>query len=326
MATMREVAAHAGVSQKTVSRVFNDDPQVRPETRERVQSAMRELGYVANPIAGVFRSGKVPAIGIAVPDIADPFFATLVRSVDDAAHDADMSTLVTSLGDDPAREADIVRTLLRRAPSGLIMTPVARDQGYLAGVAAGVPVVFVDREPTGFDGDTIRHDDAGGTSLAIRHLLAEGHRRIAFVGDSADLPTTATRLRTYREVLAEAGITADDDLVRLGTLDERSAEDAVSSLLALPEPPTAVFSAAANVSMLLVPSTIRTGLVLVSFGDFPMSAALTPPVCVIDQDPRTMGAIAARRLLDRGAGGHGAAPSTTVLPVELRDRGACSRS
>ena len=89
MVTMREVAAHARVSQKTVSRVFNDDPHVRPETRERVRSAMRDLGYVANPIAGVFRSGRVPVLGIAVPHLRDPNIAANLRHLDAEARERD---------------------------------------------------------------------------------------------------------------------------------------------------------------------------------------------------------------------------------------------
>lgn len=326
MVTMREVAAHARVSQKTVSRVFNDDPQVRPETRDRVRKAMRELGYVANPIAGVFRSGKVPAIGIAVPDLADPFFAAIVGAVDDAARAADMSTLVTSLGDDAGREADVVRTLLRRAPSGLIMAPVADDQSYLDLAAAGVPVVFVDREPAHFAGDTIRHDDATGARLAIEHLVAQGHRRIAFIGDSAKLPTTCERLTGYREALRDAGIGDDNRLEELGVLDETSALAAITTLEGLQEPPTAVFSSNARSSMLLVSSVARAGLAFVSFGDFPMAAALTPPVCAIDQSPRSLGELAAQRILERIRQPETSREQlTTVLPVTLRERGSCQK-
>ena len=104
MATMRQIAAAAGVSAKTVSRVFNDDPHVLPATRERVESIMRELDYVPNSLATAFRSGRPSVIGVAVPDIVDPFFAEIARAVERAARDHDMSTLVTSLGDDRDRE------------------------------------------------------------------------------------------------------------------------------------------------------------------------------------------------------------------------------
>ena len=335
MVTMREVAARARVSQKTVSRVFNDDPHVRPETRERVRGVMRDLGYVANPIAGVFRSGRVPVLGIAVPDVGDPFFAVIVSAVDAVAREADMSTLVASLGHDPDREEDVVRNLLRRAPSGLIMAPVGSDQGYLDVTAAGLPVVFVDREPVGHDSDVIHHDDAAGVRLAVEHLIEHGHRRIAFTGDSSDLPTTRERLRVHREVLREHGLDCRPEFERLGVVDERTADEAIRGITGLAEPPTAVFSSNAACTMLLVPPLLAAGLSLVSFGDFPMASSIAIPVCVVDQDPAEMGSLAAERILARararararGAADSGAAGSVkrTVLPVRLIHRGSCLR-
>ena len=326
MVTMREVAAHARVSQKTVSRVFNDDPHVRPETRERVRSAMRDLGYVANPIAGVFRSGRVPVLGIAVPDVGDPFFAAIVRAVDAVAREADMSTLVASLGHDPSREEDIVRSLLRRAPSGLMMAPIGPDQGYLDDAAAGVPVVFVDREPVGYRSDAIRHDDAAGAGLAVTHLIEHGHRTIAFTGDDCGLPTTRERQRVYREVLREHGLPSRPELERLGVIDDETAAAAIRGLIGLADPPTAVFSSNAGCTMLLVPLLLGTDLSLASFGDFPMASSLTPPVCVVDQDPAAMGSLAAERLLARSRGPLGDdSPTRTVLPVRLIHRGSCLR-
>lgn len=319
MATMRDVAARAGVSQKTVSRVFNDDVQVRPETRERVQAAMQELGYVANPLATVFRSGKVPAIGIAVPDIADPLFAAIISAADDVARSADMSTLVTSLGTDPMREAEIIRTLLRRAPRGLVVAPVATDQSYLAREAAGMPIVFVDRPGRGVAADTIRDDDTAGAHLAVEHLVAQGHRRIAFVGDDPQLATTRARFEAYVEVVGRHV----PELVALGVDDADAAREVVARLLALDEPPTAVFSSNARASMLLFTPVTGAGLGLVSFGDFPMSDALTPPVCAVAQNPRRMGAMAAQRVLDRMDEPQGSPCETTMLDVTMIERGSC---
>lgn len=251
-----------------------------------------------------------------------------------------MSTLVASLGHDPDREEDVVRNLLRRAPSGLIMAPVGPDQGYLD-VAAGLPVVFVDREPVGHDSDVIHHDDAAGARLAVEHLIEHGHRRIAFTGDGSDLPTTRERLRVHREVLREHGLDCRPEFERLGVVDERTADEAIRGLTGLAEPPTAVFSSNAACTMLVVPPLLAAGLSLVSFGDFPMASSIAIPVCVVDQDPAEMGALAAERILarararargaaDGGAGGAadgGSAGSVkrTVLPVRLIHRGSCLR-
>lgn len=166
MTTMREVAVHARVSQKTVSRVFNDDPQVRPEARERVLRAMAELDYVPNPMAKAFRSGRSPMISLAVPDLLDPFFAAIVRAADEEAHGADMCTSVTSLGEDPARDPELIRSVLRRAPSGVIIAPISGDQSYLADEAPAAPGRVADLErphPPGGRRPGLRRARRGGT-------------------------------------------------------------------------------------------------------------------------------------------------------------------
>jgi LacI family transcriptional regulator len=144
MTTMRDVAARAGVSAKTVSRVFNDDPHVLPETRARVAEALRELGYLPNSLARTFRTGRPPVLGVAVPDLADPFFAVIAKAVEEVATAADMAVVVSSLGYDPAREAGALESLLRRSLSGLVVAPTSADQGHLGTWAARLPVVFVD--------------------------------------------------------------------------------------------------------------------------------------------------------------------------------------
>ena len=179
MTTMREVAAAAGVSAKTVSRVFNDDPHVTPETRARVEVALRQLNYVPNAVATTFRTGRSPVVGIAVPDIVDPFFAAIAKSVGRLATQHGMSTVVTSLGEDMQEEADVVGRLLSQSLSGLIIAPVAAEHGYLEPWKDRLPIVFVDRRPGRLAADSFTEDDHGGALMATRHLAEHGHRRIA---------------------------------------------------------------------------------------------------------------------------------------------------
>ena len=219
MATMREVAALAEVSAKTVSRVFNHDPHVSPETKERVRAALRELDYVPNSFATTFRKGRSPVIAVAVPDLADPFFASIAKAADTLAAANSMSVVVTSIGDDPHREPDIVSSLLSQAPSGLIIAPVTLDQRYLAAWADRMPVVFVDRQPVGLAADSFTEDDRTGAQLATRHLIERGHRRIAFIGDDLSIPTTRGRFEGYRAALADAGFEAPEELIAFGAFD-----------------------------------------------------------------------------------------------------------
>ena len=149
MATMRDVAALANVSAKTVSRVFNKDLHVTPETRLRVQAALGELNYVPNTIATTFRTGRSPVIDVALPDIVDPFFASIAKAAGTLAGEHGMAVVITSLGDEPGREAEIVQSLLRQALSGLVIAPVAADHSYLAAWTDRLPLVFVDRQRWG---------------------------------------------------------------------------------------------------------------------------------------------------------------------------------
>ncbi len=322
MTTMREVAAIAAVSAKTVSRVFNGDRHVHPDTRERVEAALKQLGYVPNGLATIFRAGRAPVIGIAVPDIVDPFFAAIVRAVNRLAAEHGMSTVVTSLGADPAQEPRIVQSLLRQSLSGLVIAPIGVDQRYLAVWTRRTPVVFVDRLPVGLAADSFTEDDHAGAYTATAHLIEHGHRRIAFVGDTLDVPTTRNRLAGYQSALADAGL-AEDDLIVLEIWDRESARLAVGELLERPEPPTALFSSNARCTMAAVAALGPAPLAVVSFGDFPMADVLRPALTVIDQDPERLGTLAAQRVLDRLETPHRRFRRRTVLPVKLVERDSC---
>src|SRR3954467_12020942 len=175
---MREVAALAGVSAKSVSRVLRHDRYVSDDVRLRVERAVAELQYVPNVLARTFRSGSDSAIGVAVPDISDPFFAALTHAVEAVARVRGTAVLVTSLGDDGARERAGVEALLGRQLAGLISTPVSHDQSYLERWLSRMGVVFVDRAPRRLRSDSVIEDDVGGAREATSHLLAHGHERV----------------------------------------------------------------------------------------------------------------------------------------------------
>jgi len=323
MATMRDVAAHAGVSPKTVSRVLRNEGYVRAEVRERVQASVRELHYVPNVLAVSFRAGRESAIGVAVPDIADPFFAQVIQAVEAVAKERHTGVIVTSLGNDAADEQEGVENLLKRQIAGLIACPIGPDQSYLRPWQHRTAMVFVDRAPGKLVADSVIEDDQGGGRDATAHLVANGHRRIAFVGDAYRVRTTTLRLDGYHEALGEVGITADDELVYLGDTDGEEFDAALRAWQQLASPPTAIFSSNARCSLDAVPALQRigwTGVDLVSFGDFPMAGALTPPITVIDQDPREVGRFAAERLFQRIDQPDRRLRRKTVLPVRLVDR------
>jgi LacI family transcriptional regulator len=331
MTTMRDVARVAGVSAKTVSRVFNDDPHVTAETRERVRWAMQKLNYVPNLLARSFRAGADDAVGLAVPDIADPFFAAMTGSIEVDLVGRGMAVVITSLyhgghRDVAAeRERSALEALLRRQISGLIVACVSADQSYLAPWQERTPMVFVDRAPRGLSGVYVIEDDLGGAREAVTHLARHGHRRVAFLDVTTPIATTRRRLKGYRSALAENGLDTSPGLI---CMPAESPDEAAADLvkrLAAPNAPTAVFSSNILCTMALVRAlhqAERTDIALVGFGDFPMATALTPAVTVVDQDPARLGHIAVERLLERITDPDAEPRRRTVLPVRLIPRGS----
>ena len=324
MTTMRDVAVRAGVSTKTVSRVFNNDPHVLPDTRASVEQAMRELNYVPNVLATTFRAGRTSVIGVAVPDIVDPFFAAIARAIEDTARERGISTLVTSLGDDPDDERAAIESMLGRQLSGLVVAPVGVDHSWLARWREHTPIVFVDRAPVGLDTDTFTEADETGAVLGMRHLFSHGHRRVAYIGDVVHLSTETKRLEGWRRAQREAGIDPDDDLVQEYVSGREAAAAVVARLRALPDPPTAIFSANARSSMALAYVLREHPMAMVGFGDFPMADSLTPSITVVDQNPRRLGILAAERIFGRLAGTATDAAVATVLEVGLIERESCA--
>lgn len=331
MTTMRDVARVAGVSAKTVSRVFNDDPHVTPETRERVQWAMQRLNYVPNLLARSFRAGADAAIGLAFPDIADPFFAAMTSGIEESLVERKMALVVTSLGYEPEREAGALETLLRRQISGLIVAAVSRDQSYLGPWAQRTPMVFVDRAPSGLAAPSVVEDDFGGAKQAVEHLARHGHRRIALIGVTTHVSTSRRRVKGYRAAVADGELDNAAELVCMSQSAQSAAEDFVALLASTP-PPTAAFCVDIRCTMALILALKRAGrtdVALVGFGDFPMAEALTPAITVVDQNPARLGRVAVDRMSrllaadtdDRHRPG-GRARLRTVLPVSLIPRGS----
>lgn len=319
---LRDVAQAAGVSLRTASRVLNDDPRVAATTRERVQEMMKELRYTPDLMARSLRGGTDATIGLVVESIADPFFSELVAAAESATSEDGKSVLVASTHGDASREFRVVTELLRRRVAGLLVVPTAGDHSWLAGAAS--PLVLVDRAAQGLDADVVGIDDRRAAFDAVSHLIAHGHRDIAYIGDYSQVATSAARLAGYRQALAHHGIAVPERLVHADCPTPQSAAAAVSGLLAGPRGPTAVFSAATRCSLGVVPAMHRqrcTHIALVGFGDFAMADALVPAVTVVDHSGAALGRAAMARLTRRIREPDLASEAVTV-PVALLERGS----
>jgi LacI family transcriptional regulator len=322
---MRDVAQAAGVSLKTVSRVINGEAAVAPATAERVNRAIAELGFERNDLARSLRHGHSSGtLGLVIEDVANPFYSTVAQAVETAARDRGLLLITASAREDPEREHELVTALLRRRVDALLMVPAGPDHRYVATRNGGhARAVFLDRPPGMIDADTVLSDDAGGARAGVEHLLAHGHTRIAFVGDSADLYTAAERLTGYRTALAAAGIDERPELVRTGNTDAREAEQAVGQLLALPEDerPTALLAANNRNTVGAIRALARheRRIALVGFDDFELADVLG--VTVVRSDPGLMGERAAGLAFAR-LDGDERPPQRIVIPTALVVRGS----
>jgi len=321
-ARLLDVANAAGVSLRTASRVLNDDPRVADDTRQRVRDAMLELHFQPDEMARSLRAGTDTAVGFVVESISDPFFAEVIDAVELELSRHGRSVLVTSTRRDEDWERDVIGRMLQRRIAGLLLCPTGDDHSWLD--TGRVPVVLVDRPAPGITADLVEIDDHQAAYAATSHLIKHGHRRIAYVGDTPAIPTSAARLRGYRDALAGHRIEVDELLVNCDSATSTDAAAAVSAMVAGAAPPTAVLSAATRASLGVVPAlhaARRTDIALVSFGDFPMADSLRPAVTVVDHPGSEIGGAAAARLLARLA--DPALPAERIqVPVRIIERGS----
>lgn len=325
---MREVAAVAGVSLSTVSRVVNGGAGVRDDLAQRVRDAVEMLGYRHNLTASTLRRAdrQSATIGVIFEDVSNPFFGSLYRGVEDIARARGVLTLVGSSDEEPARERELADAFMARGVDGLIVATAVHDNAYLLRErAAGLALAFVDRPPRFIDADAVISDNVGGARAAVEHLIAAGHRRIGFLGDRPDVFTAAERLRGYREALASHGLAEDLELVRHPLFRGVDAYQTTCELLDGKDPPTALFAGQNLIALGTVRAIHARGrqheVAMVSFDDIPLADIVEPGVTVVAQDPHALGRSAAELLFSRLDGYDG--PSRrVVVPTRLIERGS----
>ena len=297
---LSDVAAAAGTSTKTASRVLNGDPRVAPETRDRVRLAMVDLGYQVDAVARSLRTGVDETIAVVVPTIGDPFFASMIEEIERETYEDGTKLLVATNSRDPEEEQRVIHGLLARRVAGIIVTPYTADYSFLSTVAT--PVVFLDRRPEGpKTGAVIVEDEAWGYR-ATAHLHSYGHTRIAIVTDHLEVKTSQFRLDGYRRAQREFGLKVNPEWELTGCTRAEDAHQAIVQLLDSPDQPTAIFSARSETTVGVVQALHeigRTDVALVSFGDFSMSSLLKPGITAIDHSPVGLAQLALARLRHR---------------------------
>lgn len=299
--TIRDVAAHAGVSVATVSKVLNERYGVSAATNARVQAVIKDLGYEASLVAQSLRNHKTNVIGILVADI-EPFSAELLKGAAEGIRGTGYEMVVYSAGGRTGNQIGWERRYLSRLSGTLIdgavlVTPTVID------VRFGAQVVAVDPHTGPTDLPTVDSDNLRGARLATEHLLSLGHRRIGMITGRPDLQSAQLREQGYREAMAEAGVPVDPAHVQAGMYDPMLSAEAAARMLSGPGRPTAIFAANDQSAIATVEAAAKLGirvpdqLSVVGFDNIPEAALAVPSLTTVEQPIHEMGRRAMEMLI-----------------------------
>lgn len=324
--TRNDVARAAGISPAVVSYVVNGGPRpVRPETRERVLQAIQELGYRPNALARSLKVQQTMALGLIVPDLANPFFAELTRAVEEAGFDRDNTILVGNSMGREDRELDYVRTFLEWRIDGLIIVPVGEAAMVVSELrTVATPLVVVDRYVPGLDAATIVADNFGGGKEATSHLLGHGHDTVACLAGPAGLQSAEERVAGWEEALDEAGVPKEGRLVIRAPFGRAAGLVAARRLLGCSPRPRALFIASDEQAFGGFRAAAELGLRLpedvavVGFDGIRQSAFTVPGLTTMRQPVEEVGELAVQTVL-----GEAGNETVTRLPLSLQRRGSC---
>jgi LacI family transcriptional regulator len=305
---MKDVAAVAGVSIGTVSNVLNRPHLVSEATRLRVQAAIVELGFVRNETARQLRAGSSRTIAYVVMDAANPFFNDVARGVEEAARAEGMVVYLCNSNQDGGREREYLERLREQRVQGVLITPIEPKGERLAEMNSGMPVVLVDCHSPDATQCSVAVDDVLGGELALAHLLATGHERIAFVGGPMSVQQVRDRYQGARNALADSA--AELMLLETEALVVAEGRRAGERLVALPEAerPTAAFCANDLLALGLLQAMTRLGLsvprdlAVVGYDDIEFAEAAAVPLTSVRQPRELLGRTAARLLLEEASG------------------------
>ncbi len=326
MATIKDVAALAGISYTTVSHVLNKTRPVSEEVRLKVEAAIQLLDYVPSAVARSLKAKTTATIGLLVPNSLNPYFAELARGIEDYCERNGYCVILCNSDDNPDKQRSYLRVLLEKRIDGLIVASAGGDSGLAQGLAGvRTPMVIVDRGLEGLDADLVRIDHEYGAYLATRHLLQLGHRDIASIGGPAHTSVAQMRLAGFCRALKEAGVQVPTERMIESDFTSTGGYNAAAVLLAS-NPPTAIFAGndmmgigalrAAAERNIRVPSELS----VIGFDDIQMSRYVYPALTTVGQSILQLGEMAAQVLLRRIAAPQLATDQQIVTPsIVLRE-------
>jgi DNA-binding LacI/PurR family transcriptional regulator len=325
---MNEIARLAKVSLGTVSNVLSGLPTVREPLRKRVMDAVDSLGYQPNQLSRGLRKNKTNIIGMIISDVSNPFFPAVVKGAEDTAFNNGYRLFLCNTDNDFVKEETYLRELQTYLPSGLIiMTSDIKGSTKLAEDYrdAGAAVVYVDRLPHHWTGDTVTSMNEEGAYQATKHLVELGHKQLAMISGSSVLTNSGERFQGFLRALRQAKIKCSSKYIQEGNFNKRSGYEKAQSLLQLNPRPTAIFAANDLLAFGALNAIRDLGLrcpedvSVIGFDNFEFAEFVTPTLSSVEQSGYHLGAKAAQIIVDRIAGKN-SARTQLVLPTKLKVR------
>lgn len=296
MATIYDIAREAGVSIATVSKVINQTGRISDKTRKHVQDVMKRIDYQPSVVASALTKKRTYSLGLLIPDIANPFFAELARSIEDQAHELGYSLVICSTDNDLTREERYVNVLRQKSADGIIIATGARNDAMMKQLMKyKLPVAVIAREMPLLAVDTVLVDDYLGGYLAASHLTGLGHRNIAVIAEDLAVMSSKERVRGYRKALEEAGIPYDDNLVAVSPFHVEGGKATAKELLSGANPPSAIFGCNDLLAIGVVQAARELGLrvpedvSVVGFDNTVLATIIDPPLTSVAQPVQQMG-------------------------------------
>ncbi|MFJ4143180.1 LacI family DNA-binding transcriptional regulator [Pseudomonas sp. NPDC089734] len=323
MATIKDVAALAGISYTTVSHVLNKTRPVSDPVRLKVEAAIAQLDYVPSAVARSLKAKTTSTIGLLIPNGINPYFAELARGIEDHCERNGFCVILCNSDDNPEKQRNYLRVLLEKRVDGLIVSSVEGDVSVAGGLAeVRTPLVIVDRELEGIAADMVRIDHEQGAYLATRHLLELGHRRIACIGGPANAAVAGMRFAGYRRAMQEAGITLVPEWARHSDFTSSAGHEAAVGLLSGSRP-TAIFAGNDVIAIGVLRAaaerniSVPRDLSVIGFDDIQMSRYVYPALTTVGQSIMQLGETAAHMLLARIVGPSVATPCKRLVTPDV---------
>lgn len=306
MATMKDVAEKSGVSVATVSHVINNTRFVSQQIVERVNIAIKELNYVPSVVARSLKSNQTKTIGMLIPNNSNPFFADLIRGIEDTCYLQDYSVILCNTDDNRNKQVKYLEVLIGKQVDGLIVVASGVEEDLIDLLSRqSLPISIVDREITGLEADRFKADNQLGGYLATQHLIDLGHKKIACISGPLDLSASSERVAGYNRALRESDLESNPNWLQQGNFKSKGGYEAMQQILSQKNRPTAIFACndlmafgslcAAHEKNLSIPEDLS----IVGYDDILLASYSCPPLTTIMQPAHELGVMAAQALIDR---------------------------